>query len=53
MCLLKNGVNAAEQIYNGNGIDSSSLEMEDCNRTDDAVNDTSSEQDCSVIVVDD
>lgn len=49
MCLLKNTAVAAKP-----GINCSSLEMEDCNQTS-GENDisTSSEQDCSVIVVDD
>lgn len=58
MCLLKNNVMAANKPMDSgdiNGINCSSLEMEDCNQTNDMVNDisTSSEQDCSVIVVDD
>lgn len=54
MCLLKNNVIETTKSINGNdeinGVDSS-LEMEDCNQT--TGKDTSSDQDCSVIVVDD
>lgn len=58
LCLLKNNLLAANKpMDNGdiNGINCSSLEMEDCNQTNGMVNDisTSSELDCSVIVVDD
>lgn len=59
MCLLKSNVLATKPVYNGevNGIDNcSSLEMEDCNETNGMIDNdisTASEQDCSVIVVDD
>lgn len=52
MCLLKSNVHKDQVV---DGIECSLLEMDDCNVTNDTHNDrsTSSEQDCSVIVVDD
>lgn len=53
MCLLKNNISAAQPVGNGD-VHVATLEMEDCNQTNGICDDTStsSELDCSVIIVD-